>query len=93
MITQFHLQDFKAHRDTRLALKQFTMLVGDNASGKTSVLQALYLQMAAARNPAAVLGRRLAPRELCRRGASKKFTLAAINRVNKDLFDLELAIQ
>lgn len=93
MITQFHLQDFKAHRDTRLALKPFTMLVGDNASGKTSVLQALYLQMAAARNPAAELGRRLIPRELCRRGAPKKFTLAALNRIGKNRYELELAIQ
>ena len=93
MITQFRLQDFKAHRDTSLALKQFTMLVGDNASGKTSVLQALHLQMAAARNPQAMLGSRSTASELCRRGGPKKFTLVAINRVDENQIELELAIQ
>ncbi len=43
MITQFRLENFKAHRDTILALGPFTVLVGDNASGKTSVLEALRL--------------------------------------------------
>jgi predicted ATPase len=43
MITRFRLENFKAHRDTDLALHQFTVLVGDNGSGKTSVLEALYL--------------------------------------------------
>jgi predicted ATPase len=41
MITRFRLESFKAHRDTDLALRQFTVLVGDNSSGKTSVLEAL----------------------------------------------------
>src|ERR1700733_9629773 len=43
MITRFRLENFKAHRDTDLALRQFTVLVGDNGSGKTSVLAALRL--------------------------------------------------
>lgn len=43
MITRFRLENFKAHRDTDLALRQFTILVGDNCSGKTSVLEALRL--------------------------------------------------
>lgn len=43
MITRFRLENFKAHRDTDLALHQFTVLVGDNSSGKTSVLQGLRL--------------------------------------------------
>ena len=43
MITNFELHDFKGHRDTRLTLGRFTALVGDNASGKTSVLEALEL--------------------------------------------------
>jgi predicted ATP-dependent endonuclease of OLD family len=41
MITRFRLENFKAHRDTDLALRQFTVLVGENSSGKTSVLEAL----------------------------------------------------
>lgn len=44
MIRTFTLRDFKGHRDTQLELGRFTMLVGDNASGKTSVLEALALQ-------------------------------------------------
>ena len=43
MITRFRLENFKAHRDTNLELHQFTVLVGDNSSGKTSVLEALRL--------------------------------------------------
>jgi predicted ATPase len=41
MITDLTLENFKAHRDTPLSFKQFTMLVGDNGSGKTSVLEAI----------------------------------------------------
>ena len=41
MIRTFELRDFRGHRETRLELGRFTMLVGDNASGKTSVLDAL----------------------------------------------------
>lgn len=41
MITRFRLENFKGHRDTDLALQPFTLLVGDNGSGKTSVLGAL----------------------------------------------------
>jgi predicted ATPase len=43
MIRQFRLENFKGHRDTDLALARFTVLVGDNGSGKTSVLEALQL--------------------------------------------------
>ncbi len=39
MITRFRLENFKGHRDTDLALQPFTVLVGDNGSGKTSVLE------------------------------------------------------
>src|SRR4051812_36452350 len=41
MIDTLTLRNFKAHRETVLELKQFTVLVGDNASGKTSVLESL----------------------------------------------------
>lgn len=43
MIRQFRLENFKGHRDTQLLFERFTMLVGDNGSGKTSVLEALRL--------------------------------------------------
>lgn len=41
MIETVHFQNFKALRDLRLELDRFTVLVGPNASGKTSVLQGL----------------------------------------------------
>ncbi len=43
MIRQFRLENFKGHRDTDLVLERFTVLVGDNGSGKTSILEALQL--------------------------------------------------
>lgn len=43
MITRFRLENFKGHRDTDLALQQLTLFVGDNGSGKTSVLEGLRL--------------------------------------------------
>jgi predicted ATPase len=44
MLEAFRLRNFKAHRDTELRFSRLTALVGDNASGKTSVLEALALQ-------------------------------------------------
>ncbi len=44
MIEQLELHEFKAHKATKLQLSRLTMLVGDNASGKSSVLDALALQ-------------------------------------------------
>lgn len=41
MFTAIHLQNFKVHVDTRVPLSPFTLLVGPNSVGKSSVLQAL----------------------------------------------------
>jgi predicted ATP-dependent endonuclease of OLD family len=51
MIRSFGIRDFKGHRDTELELGRFTLLVGDNASGKTSVLDALAMQCAIVEDP------------------------------------------
>lgn len=68
MISRFVLRDFKGHRDTQLELGRFTMLVGDNASGKTSVLDALALPARIRANPASALEGDFAPQDLVRRG-------------------------
>ncbi|WP_437580578.1 AAA family ATPase [Sorangium sp. So ce887] len=44
MITSVRLQDFKGHRDSTVPLGRFTVLVGPNGCGKTSVLEALWVQ-------------------------------------------------
>lgn len=41
MITSVTLKNYKAHRDTTIGLGRFTVLVGPNGSGKTSVLEAI----------------------------------------------------
>lgn len=69
MITRFRLENFKAHRDTDLALRQFTVLVGDNGSGKTSVLEALRLPAALRQALGLQFEREFA--EMVRHGASQ----------------------
>ena len=66
MITSFRLENFKGHRDTRLALQQLTVLVGDNGSGKTSVLEALQLP-----EEVCTYGETPRFRELVRQGTSR----------------------
>jgi len=65
MIRQFRLENFKGHRDTDLMLERFTVLVGDNGSGKTSVLEALQLPGTLATHAGA-----LALNELLRHGVN-----------------------
>src|SRR5262249_39125845 len=40
-ITKLRLHNFKGHRETSLVLPRFAILVGDNGSGKTTVLEAV----------------------------------------------------
>jgi hypothetical protein len=70
MIDEILIKDFKAHRETRVPLGRFTMLVGDNASGKTSVLDALALQAALNPNPVEILRGDRSLEDLLRRGAT-----------------------
>lgn len=43
MLTSVELTNFRGHTDTKVPLSPFTLLVGDNAVGKSSVLEALDL--------------------------------------------------
>ncbi|MGF1581525.1 MAG: AAA family ATPase [Gemmataceae bacterium] len=42
MIKSVHFQNFKSMKDVRIDLERFTVIVGPNGSGKTSVLEGLY---------------------------------------------------
>lgn len=69
MITRLRLENFKAHRDTDIALRQLTVLVGENSSGKTSVLEALRLPTQLIEHAAPIDAMKL--NELLRRGAER----------------------
>jgi predicted ATPase len=84
MITSVRLQDFKGHRDTQIPLGRFTVLVGPNGSGKTSVLEALWLQRELAqRHPAGVLSGDWSSADLQRRGATGPIVLTSEGTSNK----------
>jgi predicted ATPase len=70
LLATFRLQDFKGHRDTAVPLGRFTLLVGDNGSGKTSVLEALWLQGSFEHGPIAALKGDWVPGDLLRRGST-----------------------
>jgi AAA15 family ATPase/GTPase len=67
MIDKIRLRNFKGHLDTTVPLGRFTVLVGDNASGKTSVLEALSLLTMIGPAPHLALKNDRAPRDLIRR--------------------------
>jgi predicted ATPase len=78
MITSIRLQAFKGHRDTTVPLGRFTALVGPNGSGKTSVLEALWLQsQLVERASANVLSGDLVMDDLRRRGANGPISLTS----------------
>lgn len=49
-IVELNLKDFKAIKDTTIPLSGFTVLVGTNGSGKSSVLQAIHWMFQSGRN-------------------------------------------
>lgn len=71
MLTTVTLEDFKGHRHTVVPLDRMTLLVGPNASGKTSVLEAISLLDAlVSAPPARVLTGDRSTDDLVRRGAA-----------------------
>ena len=79
MITSVRLQNFKAHRDTTVELGRFTVLVGPNGSGKTSVLQALWLlSRLTGLNYGTVLQGDFAPSDLMNRTAKGPLSVAVV---------------
>jgi len=92
MITNFELHDFKGHRDTRLTLGRFTALVGDNASGKTSVLEAIELLGTLDPDPISNLRGVRNPSDLVRRGG-KSVRLGADGWLRGEATRTEFEIQ
>jgi predicted ATPase len=45
MLKQIHLQNFKKFKDVLVELRPFTVLMGENSSGKTTVLQSINLAL------------------------------------------------
>ena len=45
MITRVRLQRFKKFKDNEIILKPFTVLMGENSCGKTTVIQAVNLSL------------------------------------------------
>lgn len=77
MIESLRLTNFKCHADTSLRLKPFTVLVGPNGSGKTSVLQALQLLSDVrwrSRNPHSPQQSAAGPRTASRTGLTRRAT-------------------
>jgi predicted ATPase len=93
MVTKVRLQEFKAHRDTELQLGRLTMLVGDNASGKTSVLDALALQ-GGLRPPFGDIlrGRWSIPTLLRRESSSSRATLTSMGIRGADTWETTLRL-
>ena len=52
MLTSVNIQNFKSLRHVDICLEPLTIFVGANASGKTSVLEAILLGVRAATRPA-----------------------------------------
>jgi len=63
VIASVTFRNFKALRNTSLALVPFNLVVGPNGSGKTSLIQALLLLRSLARHPATVTARTVPPFE------------------------------
>jgi energy-coupling factor transporter ATP-binding protein EcfA2 len=78
MIESVHFRNFKGLRDVTLPLERFTVLVGPNASGKTSILQGIrYLSRLRAEEPDEFLDvKQGGPFQLCTRGAGGEMQLA-----------------
>ena len=92
MLATFRLQDFKCHRDTEVPLGRFTALVGDNGSGKTSVLEALWLQGAFEHGPVAVLKDDWSPEDLLRRGSAGPIRISSNGHKGGDSWSSQIEI-
>jgi len=75
MLTKLTIENFKAHAHTELTLEPFTVLVGANGVGKTSVLEALHIVGQSLKKPLGLLMRGPWKPERVLRGAEQVGTL------------------
>jgi predicted ATPase len=86
MITSISLENFKAFRSAEIPLERFTVIVGPNASGKTSILEALdsLLQLALpTTKPSQFLVGPRHPKTLCHRHSPGRTTLSARRQTSR----------
>ncbi|WP_437282129.1 ATP-binding protein [Sorangium sp. So ce375] len=94
MITSVRLQDFKGHRDSTVPLGRLTVLVGPNGCGKTSVLEALWVQgQLTNRSPHEVLVGDWSFDDLLRRGASGPIVLTSQGKGNDGDWSCRIDLQ
>jgi predicted ATPase len=93
MIDRIQIQDFKAHLVTKVELSRFTMLVGENASGKSSVLDALWLQSSFSADAGPVLHEQWALDDLRRRGATGPIVIASEGALGRQAWQARLSFE
>lgn len=92
MIHAVRFRNFKALRDVELALDRFTILVGPNASGKTSALEGLHhLSRLASTDPRLVFDGRAGLGVIASRGAEGVFELALSGTFRRKKGDLSIS--
>ncbi len=92
MIHAVRFRNFKALRDVELDLDRFTILVGPNASGKTSVLEGLHhLTRLAATDPRRVFEGRADIGVIASRGAQGAFELGLSGTFRRKRGDLSIS--
>ena len=85
MLKSIRLQDFKGHRDSLVPLDRLTVLVGPNGSGKTSVMEAIWLLSRLGEEAVnRVLVKNWSPEEFKRRGATGEVKLI-VSCLNDDI--------
>lgn len=92
MIDRVRIQGFRAHVDTQLELGRFTVLVGDNASGKTSVLDALRVLHLLV-NDGSTLPDGFAPPDLFTRNGDGALGLAAEGHENEASWTVSVGLR
>ncbi len=91
MISSLYLQNFKGFAKAHIPLERLTVIVGPNASGKTSILQALeYLSFASTKSPNEFFHDRRAPELLCREAREP---LELVLLASTDTISIRLRIQ